>query len=200
MQQLNRGQHCLVGFSKDKGDQSASRLVCCSASWQLWRGTAILESPVHFWGFWQKGSSVELSLLSWSVTSYRQTLVPDGFCSCTRLRQTDVMPVRAEVVLPCKPSYQNSECRKEIYIDMYFKEAREQNTSILKLWLQKQIVVAIIMLTEAKRSLMKPPPPPNPLLSPACQFFCDHFGQNASFQKAFSKITVYFAKVALQSQ
>lgn len=105
------------------GDQSASRLVCCSASWQLWRGTVILESPVHFWGFWQKSSSVELSLLSWSVTSYRQTLVPDGFCSCTRLRQTDVMPVRAEVVLPCKPSYQNSECRKEIYIDMYYKEA-----------------------------------------------------------------------------
>lgn len=40
---------------------------------------------------------------------------------------------------------------------------------------------------------------PPPLLA-ECQFFSDQFGQNASLQKAFSKITVYFAKVALQSQ
>lgn len=39
-----------------------------------------------------------------------------------------------------------------------------------------------------------------PLLLAECQFFSDHFGQNASLQKAFSKIIEYFAEVALQSQ
>lgn len=37
-------------------------------------------------------------------------------------------------------------------------------------------------------------------MSPECQCFCDYLDQTISFQKAFSKITVYFPKVPLQSQ
>lgn len=113
---MNRGRAVAWSLAQTlTGDQSASQRVCCSASWQLWQGTVIPESSVHFWGLWQKGSSVQLSLLSWSVTTYRQTLVSDGFCSCTRLSLTDVTPVQSEA-----PAYH------------YMIESRKKELSIEK--------------------------------------------------------------------
>lgn len=81
-------------------DEASCALFCIVAAL-----TGRSESSAHFWGLWQKGSSVQLSLLSWSVTTYRQTLVSDGFCSCTPFSLTDVTPVQSEAALRRKPLY-----------------------------------------------------------------------------------------------
>lgn len=144
-------------FNKDSGltgDQWASQHVCCSASWQLWQVTVIPQSSVHFWGLWQKGSSEELSRLSWSVTTYRQTMVSDGFCSCTRLSLTDVTPVQTEAcaalqsILWLKVGKRAEYCR-EIWIDKGCR--RGENTLTGKFWRQKENVVAAVRLAEATR-------------------------------------------------
>lgn len=93
----NQRPHCLVVFYKDW------RSICQSAC--LLFIVAALTGHSDPWEF-----TTLLRFLLGSVTSHRQTMVPGGLCSCTRLRLTDVMPVQSEVMLPCKSSCVNSKC------------------------------------------------------------------------------------------
>lgn len=117
---MNRGQSVSWFLTKTlSGDQwttASCALFCIVAAL-----TGRSESSAHFWGLWQKGSSVQLSLLSWSVTTYRQTLVSDGFCSCTPFSLTDVTPVQSEAAL----------CRKPLYDWKQEKQQRIAKKSIL---------------------------------------------------------------------
>lgn len=152
-----------------------------------WRATVILESSAHFWGFWQRRSRVELSLLSWSVTSYRQTWVPDGapLVYETQADWCNACAVWSHAALATIKRFR--EWWKDTYVDMYFFFFLKRRGCSFNF----QIMTA---QTNRGCNHVDRSSPALSRMSLLLWSFCTFF---FFLQRAFSKITVYFAKVAL---